>query len=183
MKRIFFLLLAVIVFAVIHEGLHALIAIPFGEYQDILVKPYGLEVIFVTPPEERSGIQWFFISGVSNVATILLGYILLFQRERIARMSNSFLRSWGYWQTLLFLLVDPFNLSIGPFLYGGDALGIQRGLGVNIYIIQSFFFIVLLVNRELIAQVLIPTFGVDTRHPLVIPWFRFKRSYPEELNP
>jgi len=183
MKRILFLLLAVIVFAVIHEGLHALIAIPFGEYRDFTVKPYGLEVIFVTPPEERSGIQWFFISGVSNIATILLGYILFSQRERFARMSSSFLRSWGYWQMILFLLVDPFNLSIGPFLYGGDALGIQRGLGVNIYVIQSVFFVVFLVNRELIAQWLLPTFGIKTRHPLFIPWFQFRQKQSEEALP
>jgi hypothetical protein len=151
LKRVLYFLLAVIVFSIVHEGLHVLIAIPFGEYRDFIVKPYGLEVILVTPPDERSGIQWFFISGVSNIATITLGYILLSQRQRIARMSSSFLKSWGYWQTLIFLLADPFNMSIGPFIYGGDALGIQRGLGVNIYLIQSVFFIVLLVNRELIA--------------------------------
>jgi hypothetical protein len=181
-KRIFFLLLAVIVFAVIHEGLHALIAIPFGEYRNILVKPYGLEVIFVTPPEERSGIQWFFISGVSNIATVLLGYILLSQHERIARMSSGFFRSWGYWQMIIFLLADPLNLSIGPFLYGGDALGIQLGLGVNIYIIQSVFLIVLLVNRELIVQWLLPTFGIKTRHPLFIPWLRLPKTRPGEIT-
>ncbi|MBE0409158.1 MAG: hypothetical protein IBX69_05430 [Anaerolineales bacterium] len=183
LKRLIFLLFALIAYLIVHEGLHALIAVPFGEFSDFLVKPYGFEVIFVTPPAERSGIHWLFISGMSNFATIILGYILLSQRERIAQIRIDFIRSLGYWVTLLFLLADPLNLSIGPFIYGGDALGISLGSGINIYFIQAVFLVVFLVNRELIAQYLLPAFRIETKHPLLLPWLRFRGNQSGGAHP
>jgi hypothetical protein len=73
------------------------------------------------------------------------------------------------------LLIDAFNLSIGPFIFGGDVNGIAVGLGVNRYLIQVFFFLVLLANRELVAQKLFPAYHVQPRHPLLKPWIRFTK--------
>jgi hypothetical protein len=68
--------------------------------------------------------------------------------------------------TLISLLADLFNLSVGPFIYGGDANGIAAGLGINRYIIQMIFLVVLLVNRELVAQKLFPMYNVPIKHIL-----------------
>jgi len=43
-------------------------------------------------------------------------------------MKNPFMSAVGYWLTVMFLLLDPLNLSVGPFLYGGDIGGIVAGL-------------------------------------------------------
>jgi len=46
----------------------------------------------------------------------------------------------GYWLIVMFLLLDPLNLSVGPFLYGGDIGGIVAGFGVNQYLVQILSF-------------------------------------------
>ncbi len=176
MKKYLTLILAVIIFAIIHEGTHAIIAMAFEEYQTFQVHPYGLEVIFKTPVTERKGIKWGFISGMSNVVTLLFGYLMFSLRAKITRLQSSSLSALGYWLIILFLLLDPLNLSIGPFLYGGDIGGIVVGFSINQYLIQIIFFVIFLLNREIIAQELLPAYGIKTRHPLFRPWIRLKES-------
>jgi len=170
MKKYFTFFLALIIFCLVHEGTHALIATAFGEYQAFHVRPYGLEVEFKTPVTEREGIKWGFISGTSNVFTIILGYLMFLARNSATNLRSPFLRKLSYWLTFFFLLIDPLNLSVGPFIYGGDIGGIVAGLGINRYVVQGIFFMIFLFNRELIVQTLFHVYGVKTRHPLFQPW-------------
>ena len=173
MKKWLAFVLVAVVLLTVHEGMHVLIAANYGEYEAIHWSIFP-QVIFRTAVEERTGIQWAFISGTSNLVTLALGYLLLVLGKRIARLENAFLKVAIYYLTLISLLIDPFNLSIGPFIYGGDAMGIAVGLGVSRYLVQAVFFLILLVNRELVAQKLLPMYGVQTNHPLFRPWIRFK---------
>jgi hypothetical protein len=170
MRKYSTLILAVIIVALIHEGSHALIASLYGEYETFLIHPYGLEVVFQTPVAEREGIKWGLISGTSNVVTISLGYLLFLLRSKIARSQSQFIIATGYWLTILLLLVDAFNLSIGPFIYGGDVKGIAIGFGISQHLIQVVFLAILLLNRGLIASRLLPEYGVKTTHPLFRRW-------------
>lgn len=111
--------------------------------------------------------------GMSNLVTLLMGYVLLELGKRVARLRSVFLKVGIYYLTMLFLTLDAINLSIGPFIYGGGANGIAAGLDINRYVIQVLFFLVLLANRELLAQRLLPIYGVETEHPLLRPWMRF----------
>ncbi len=130
----------------------------------------GPEVIFKTPVEQRSGFQWALISGSSNLITILLGYLLLLNRQRLSQATSLFSKGLVYFLTVLLLVADPLNLSIGPFFYGGDVYGIAEGLGIHRYVIQFVFLIILLVNRELIATNLLPAYDVETDQILFRPW-------------
>jgi len=172
MRKWLAFLLAVMVLVVIHEGTHAVVAIIYGEYKAFHIRPLGFEVTFKTPVSERSGVQWAFISGASNLVTLAMGYLLLLSGQRFAHSRTAFLKAGIYYLTTLSLLVDPLNLSIGPFVYGGDADGIAVGLDISRYTIQVVFFLVLLVNREVVAQRLLPMYGVRTRHPLFRPWIQ-----------
>lgn len=172
MRKWLAFVLALVVLATIHEVIHALVAAMYDEYEGFHIRPLGFEVTYNTDVIERSGIQWAFISGASNLATVSMGYVLLLLGERFARSSTSFLKLGIFYLTLLFLLVDPFNCSIGPFIYGGDADGIAVGLGISRYVVQCIFFLLLLLNRELLAQKLFPTYNVQVRHPLFRPWIR-----------
>ncbi len=171
MKKYVILILAVLTFLILHEGAHIVVAHAFGEYESFRLHLYGAEVIFKTPVEQRAGIQWGFISGAANALTLMLGYLLLLSRKTMAALKNHFWRSYIYWLTFLFLLIDAFNLSIGPFLYGGDIGGIVAGFGLNRYLVQGFFLFILLLNRELAVQQLFPAFGVKTGHILFQPLF------------
>lgn len=57
MKKWFAFLLAVIVFFTVHEGLHALTAMIYGEYEAFHIRPLGLEVTAKTPVADRSGFR------------------------------------------------------------------------------------------------------------------------------
>jgi hypothetical protein len=172
MRRWLAFVLAALLLAAIHEGAHAVTSALYGEYEAFFVRPYGLEVVLKTPVEAREGAHWAVISGTSNLLTLALGYLLLALSERLSRLRVALIRGWAYYLTLLALLADALNLSLGPFLYGGDANGIAFGLGVSRYIIQGVFLIVLLLNRELVAQKLLPQYGVQTNSLLLRPWIR-----------
>mgnify|MGYP005845251121 FL=1 len=159
---------------IVHEGTHAFVAMLFGEYEAFHIRPVGFEVTYRTAIDERSGIQWAFISGASNLVTLLMGYLLLILGERLTRLPSVFLRASIFYLTMLSLLYDPFNLSVGPFIYGGDANGITVGLGINRYVIQAIFLVVLFVNRELVAQKLFPMYDVQVKHVLFRPLVRWK---------
>ncbi len=172
MKRYLGLILAIVLFITIHEGMHALMALAFDEYQAFRVRPYGYEVIFKTPVAERVGVKWGYISGVSNLVTLLLGYLFFACRHAFSRAKNRFIGSSGYWLAFIFMLFDPLNLSLMPFVFGGDISGIVAGFGINRYVVQAIAFLLLLVNRELIIHRLFPAFGVTTKHPLFQPVVR-----------
>jgi len=172
MRKWLAFLLAMVLFIAIHEGLHVLTATIFGEYEAFHVRPSRLEVTVRTPVDARSGIKWAVFSGTSNLATLMLGYLLLASGRRVARSNSLFLKASIYYLTLLGLLLDPTNLSVGALIYGGDVNGIAVGLGISRYLIQTIFFLILLLNREFVAQKLLPMYEVKTEHPLLRPWVR-----------
>jgi hypothetical protein len=156
----------------LHEGGHALAGAFWGETVGFRAHAWGLggfEVLFQTPVAERGGVRWAVISGLPNLLTVGLGYVLYVLRRR-GRDSGRAVAAILYWGTLLLLLADPLNLSFGPFLYGGDAVGIAVGLGVPVLAVQAVALGVLLVNRELVVRGLLPLWGIETRHPLLRPW-------------
>lgn len=170
MKKLLIILIAVLLFAIVHEGLHALIAAAYGEFDAFHIRPFGLEVTVKTPTEQRTGFMWAVFSGLPNLVTTLIGYLLYASRRGLASLSNTFLRSLAYFATLIFMLFDPFNLSLIPFLFGGDINGIVVGTGLPRLLIQAAALLVLLFNRELIARHVLPAFNVVTDHPFFKPW-------------
>ena len=172
MKNWVYFVIAVIFYLLIHEGLHAFMALLFNEYETIKIHWYGPEVLFATPvPERTSEIKWFLISGVSNLTTILIGYMLFINKEKFINHRLSSLRGILYYATIVFLLFDAINLSIGPFFYGGDINGISTGLKLKAWIIQILFGAILIFNRKLIIK-LMRQFGIKTSNILFKPWYR-----------
>jgi hypothetical protein len=168
-------------FIIIHEGLHVIFATIYGEYAGIRVVwlgfvPFGVEVLMQTSPSDISGSKWILISGMSNFVTLAIGYMLFSFRLRFSKIGNILLKSLFFHATLIFMIVDAFNLSFGPFIYGGDIQGIACGLNVNLHVLQVPFILLFLLNRELIARSLLPVYGVSTKHPLFVVWFSKKKN-------
>jgi hypothetical protein len=176
MKNVAAAACALAAFVLMHEGGHALFGAVWSETVGFRTHVWGLagfEVLFRTPAEEREGLRWAIISGGPNVVTLLAGYGLYAFRERVRgpwRPGSRFVRTIGYWATLFLLLLDPVNLALGPFLYGGDAYGVAAGLAVPVGVIQGVALLVLLANRELVVRRLLPEWGIKTRHPLLRPF-------------
>ena len=173
MKKWFYFLFALVLYVIIHEHLHVLISIIFNEFDKIKFHWYGPEVLYLTPVEERiPELKWFFISGFSNLFTIAIGYLLFLMRSKILNLKNTPVKNILYYVTVVFLLFDAINLSIGPFFYGGDALGIAAGLKSYPWIIQMFFGIILLINRELIISFM-RSFGIRSNN-ILFKSFRYQ---------
>jgi hypothetical protein len=179
-------LLAVALALALHEGTHIATAQRYGEFETIHIQPFGIEVQFSTPVAERSGPRWAVISGSSNLLTIVLGYLLLGVSRRVAPVRSRAGRRVLFYLTLVLLLADPFNLSIGALIWGGDADGIAAGLGVHRSVVQGVALALLLVNRELAVARLLPAYGVPATHVLLRPWVRRRaggpRSEPADLG-
>jgi len=93
-------------------------------------------------------------------------------RSKILNLKNTPVKNILYYVTVVFLLFDAINLSIGPFFYGGDALGIAAGLKSYPWIIQMFFGIILLINRELIISFM-RSFGIRSNN-ILFKSFRYQ---------
>lgn len=169
MRKTFIILSVLLFYAIIHEGTHALFALIFNEYKNFTINYYGLEVIFKTPVIKRQGIEWGIISGGSNIITIIFGYLLFYKKNWFSNLKSRSIKSFAYWLTVIFLLFDALNLSIVPLFFGGDIGGVVEGFGVNRYIVQFLFFIIFLVNRELIIKKLFPLYGVKQTNILWRP--------------
>jgi hypothetical protein len=170
MKNWLYFVIALMLYMLIHEGLHAYIALLFNEYDAIKIHWYGPEVLFATPVAERTpDIKWLIISGFSNLITLLIGYLLFIMKGKIINLKLPSFRSILYYVTIVFLLFDAVNLSIGPFIYGGDVNGISAGLKIKPWIIQILFGFILLVNRELIIKFMY-SFGISTNNILFKSW-------------
>lgn len=174
MKKYLPFIITIILFAFIHEGAHAAVAYFLDEYAAFKVHFYGFEVIYKTPVTEREGIVWGYVAGISNMLTLITGYIFFIFRKVFMRIPNRFFNQLCYWVIFVFVLFDAFNLSIIPFFFGGDIGGLAHGLGINRYLIQSIFFVILLINRELIIHKLFPLYGIKTKHILFQPILKVK---------
>lgn len=161
-------ILSYLVFIFIHEGIHMLAAYHFSEFGAFTYNLLWPEVIYKTPIPDREGLKWGIISGLPNIITIIIGYVLFYLRKNL-NQTPKFSKSLFFYLTTFFLLFDAFNLSIGPFIYGGDIGGVSVGFNINQIFIQIFFFILLLINREIIIQKVFPAYQVKTNHFLFRP--------------
>lgn len=175
MKKYFSFIVSYFIFVFVHEILHIIPAFLFNEYGSFKFHFYGPEVIFKTPVPERAGFHWAIISGLPNVLTLGVGYTLLFFRKNFKGCSR-FTAQILFYSTIMFLLFDTFNLSIGPLIYGGDINGIVKGLDISPVFIQIIFLFILLINREMIIMKLFPTFEIKTNHILFKPLIRLKNK-------
>ena len=163
-------LAAAVVWTLIHEGSHILVAMSYGEFARVAIVDFLPQVVYETPVEARgSELKWLLIAGVPSIVTVLLGYGLLAARNRIRSAFSGLTVAVLYWTTLVLLLLDPANLALGPFLFGGDAIGIAWGLDVSVIAVQVAAALVLMVNRELIVRLLFPLYDVQTDNPLWKP--------------
>lgn len=163
-------LVAAAVWGIIHEGTHVIVAAFYGEFAGVAVVDSLPQVVMRTPVKHRgAGLKWALIAGLPSLITVLLGYGMLLARNQIRRVFSGLSEAVLYWTTVALLILDPTNLSLGPLVFGGDAVGVAWGLTVPVVTVQVVAGLVLLVNRELIVRLLFPLYGIETDNPLWKP--------------
>lgn len=150
------LLMAILVYYVVHEGAHCLAAAAYGAFVEVRWLGVGVQV--VVNKELLSDWQLAVFCLVGSLATLACGYLLIGLAQRICRVSSRLLKAVGYYCTVVLLLVDPIYLS---FLYkcfgGGDMNGI-RLLGWPEPAVQLVYLLVGLGNLLLVYRFVYPKY-------------------------
>jgi len=106
----------------IHEAMHYIAAVVCGEPVEalrFLTNGWGTsQVVFGTPVDQRAGAHWLVIAWVPSVVTTSVGYGLYALRG-LGMAKPTLRRAWldaGF----VFLLLDPFYMSVLSVAVGGD---------------------------------------------------------------
>lgn len=118
------LFVAVIAYFLFHEGAHALAALYFGVFKSINFLGLGVQIDVYH--EAMTDVQMGIFCLVGAVATLIVGWVLVLLRHRICAFKSTYVRTLGWYGTMVMLLLDPLYLSIiYKYVGGGDMNGIQ----------------------------------------------------------
>lgn len=160
-RKWFALILAILLYYLIHEGSHVLAALLYGVFER--VKILGLGVQVVAKVELLTDLQTAIFCIVGSIATLLAAYLLLLLMPKITAHKSKLLRAIGYYTTLAFLLLDPIYLSVlYRFVGGGDMNGVLL-LGIPEVIIQLIYGAIALLNLFLIIRRVYPAYKESFR--------------------
>lgn len=150
------LIIAIILYYIVHEGSHIIVAMLYGAFDGIRFLGLGVQV--EAKVEILSRLQIVFFCAIGSISTLLVAYLLVLFTNKIVKVNNKMVRAIFYYTTLVFLLLDPLYLSIVyKFVGGGDMNGILL-LGFSDFYIQIFFGVILVINIILIIKKIYPTY-------------------------
>lgn len=150
------LIIAIILYYIIHEGSHVIIALFYGVFEKIKILGLGVQVVAQTELLTNFQTALFCISG--SISTLFVALLLLLFMKKIVISKNKLFKAICFYTTLAFLLLDPLYLTIVyKFVGGGDMNGILL-LGIPELVIQMIFGIIAVVNITLIIKKVYPTY-------------------------
>lgn len=141
-----------VLYYVIHEGAHLCTVLLMGTFQSIRIVGFGLGVQIVAETSVMSDLQIFIFSIIGTVATLIVGYALVWKRKSILKLENKFARAIAYYSTFVFLILDPVYLSIlHNFVGGGDMNGIMQ-IGIPVILASIVFLAFATLNLFIIVK-------------------------------
>lgn len=160
-NRYLYMFIGVILYLIIHEGIHFIQAIILGIFEGVrFVGIFGVEIM-ITKPLTISGLTLALFSGASSLVTIIIGYMLLIFMPKILELKHKNIKSMLYFITIVFMLIDSLYLSVLSLIFGGDINGISQGLDVPYFVIRIFYGIVFLVNLIIVIKRVYPAYVND----------------------
>ncbi len=156
LRKWFSLLAAVLLYYLVHEGSHLLVACIYGTFQGI--KFMGLGVQIVADTAAMTNLQLAIFCVVGSIAALAVGEILLLLTAQIVSVKNKYVKAIGYYTTLVLLLADPIYLSVlYRFVGGGDMNGILL-FGIPEPAVQLIYGAVGVCNLFLLARCVYPKY-------------------------
>lgn len=160
-RKWFALICAIILYYLIHEGSHVIVALFYGVFEQIRILGIGVQV--VAKVELLTDLQTGIFCIVGSIAALLAAYILVLLLPRITARKSKVFRAIGYYTTLAFLLLDPIYLSfLYRFVGGGDMNGILL-FGIPEAVVQLIYGAIALVNLFLIIRKVYPAYRESFR--------------------
>lgn len=117
------LAVAVLMYYIIHEGAHLVVALVQGVFKQINFM--GLDVQIDVFAERMSSSQMGIFCLAGSLATLVVGWLMVLFVHQLCRISSPVLRACAWYSSLSMLLLDPLYLSIFyRWVGGGDMNGI-----------------------------------------------------------
>ena len=169
MKRYIYFLLAAVSYLLVHEGMHMINAVIQGSFEGIRLMPLGIEVMIKNPVvyDYRLGL----FSLLSSITTVSIGWLLFILRHRIIKLKQQSIKNYLCYTTMLFMVLDPFYLSLLSFFVGGDINGITQGFNLSHWIVRAVAFLLALVGTYAVRKIVLPLYVED--------YLKYGRSYVE----
>ena len=154
------ILAALVVYYVIHEGAHLVVAMIQGVFKEVKFMGLGIQIDVFRDRMTDTQLGLFCLAGA--VATFLAGWILVLLCRKICAMESKVLKAVIWYVTIALFVLDPLYLSVlCGFFGGGDMNGIR------------------LLMPEVVARILFAIIGVI--HVVVI-WKYLLPKYKESFN-
>ena len=156
MRKWFAVICAILLYYLIHEGSHVIVALAYGVFERIRILGVGVQV--VAKVEVLTDIQIAVFCMAGSISTLFFSYLLVIFLNKITDRKSKVFRAIGYYMTLTFLLLDPLYLSfLYKFVGGGDMNGILL-LGIPEIVVQVLCGVILLVNTLLFIKKVYPVY-------------------------
>lgn len=147
--------MAVLMYYLIHEGAHLVVALAQGVFKQINFMGMGVQIDVYT--EQMNDVQIGILCLMGPVASILAGWLMTTFVHPICRIRSIIVKACAWYTTLTLLILDPLYLSIYyRWVGGGDMNGIALLLPEPIVSIIAAA--IAIVNAILIWKVLYPNY-------------------------
>ena len=118
------ILAAVIIYYIVHEGAHLLVALHYGVFKEINFMGLGMQIDVYAERLTDTQLGLFCLAG--PVATLLFSWLLILITKRICNSESKLFKAIMWYISLSFLIIDPLYMSVlCGFFGGGDMNGIK----------------------------------------------------------
>lgn len=149
------LVMAIVLYYVIHEGAHLAVALGLGVFKQINIIGLGMQVDVYAEQMTPTQIGWFCAAG--PITTFVVGWLLVVFADKLCSIKSALIRTCAWYTSLTMLILDVLYLSVFyRWVGGGDMNGIA--LIVPEVVASMVAIVVAVVNIILIWKVLYPTY-------------------------
>lgn len=155
-RKWFGVLMAVLLYYIVHEGAHFIVALCCGAFDRINFMGIGVQIAAHT--KLMTPIQIAIFCAVGSIASLLAAYALVWAAKFITKSSSKVLKAVGYYATIALLLLDPLYLTVlYRFVGGGDMNGILL-FGLPEIVVVLVYGAVGVVNIGIIVKYIYPAY-------------------------
>ena len=149
------LIMAILVYYVVHEGAHLLYALYIGVFKQINFMGVGVQIdVYV---EKMTSGEMMIFCLLGSASTLIVAYVLTAMTNILVRSTSKIFKACMYYITIALLILDPLYLSIlCGFFGGGDMNGIS--LFIPEILARIVYGCILSVNTVIFFKIVLPKY-------------------------
>ena len=155
-RQYFSLILSLLVYYILHEGAHFVVASYLGVFKCVRFLGLGIQIDVYSERMTQTEMGIFCVAG--SIVTLITSVVLVALTQRICLMKSKTAKAFMYYLTITLLTLDPTYLSVLYDLFGGgDMNGIKFLLPETTARIT--YGLLLIVNTTIVFKYIIPTYS------------------------